>query len=268
MSEEKYAVITGASSGIGLECARILAEKGYQLVIVARRSDRMQILADELRTKHQSQVHVLTKDLAHPQAAQEIFDYTEGNNLKVEVLVNNAGFGLYGNFVQHTAEEINRMLQVNVVALTNLTHLFAKAMAQHGTGYILQVSSVGAFQPSPYYAPYSATKSYVMLFGEALDYELRAQNVSVTTLYPGATKSEFHAVAKHKAGKLVEMTKMTAHEVAAAGIKAMFTRRRSITPGLINKVNEVLIKFLPRRVGTAIAGTLMKLDLQPPEHRS
>src|SRR4051812_24587545 len=123
--KNKCAVITGASSGIGLECAKILAAKGYTLVVVARRDDRLKKLADEIEASGKTRVHILVKDLSKSEAPQEIFDYTMQQGMQVEVLVNNAGFGLYGEFINHSSEDINRMLNVNVVALTNLTHLFA-----------------------------------------------------------------------------------------------------------------------------------------------
>lgn len=259
MQKDGFALITGASSGIGKACAGILAERGYNLIIVARRLEKLETLALELQDKYDIKVHCIGKDLAMPESASELFNYVKHHELKVDVLVNNAGFALYGKFIEYDLSELNRMLNLNVLTFTNLTYLFAREMVRNGgKGYILQLSSVGAFQPSPLYAAYSATKSYVMLFSEALDLELGGSNVSITTLYPGATKTEFHQTAKHDPGKLITMTYMNPDEVARIGIQAMFAGKRSITPGLLNKVNEVLVKFTPRRWITAIAGYVVK----------
>ena len=255
---DRYALITGASSGIGKESGRILASKGYNLVIVARREERLKELALEINGQFEQKVLVLQKDLSVLTSAQEIFDELRSKGIQVEVLINNAGYALYPDFLSHGLEDLNKMLNVNITTLTNLTWLFAQEMVKNGCGYILQLSSVGAFQPSPNYAAYSASKAYVMLLGEALDHELSGKNVSVTTMYPGATKTEFHQTAEHEPSRLVTMTYMSAHTVAKAGIDAMFARRRSITPGLLNKLMVFFVQLLPRKSATAIADRLMR----------
>jgi short-subunit dehydrogenase len=255
-----YAVVTGASSGIGLQFAKSLAKRGYNLVLVARRTDRLEALKHEITQSNIQPVdiHVVSLDLSEADAPDKLFAFTQLHQLPVSVLINNAGFGTSGHFLKVPILKTIEMLQLNIVTLTKLTYLFGNEMVKNGNGYILQVSSVGAFQPSPYFAAYSATKSYVMLFSEALDYELKNSNVSVTTLYPGATKTEFFEVADQQVNKLVSMTLMTAQQVADLALDAMFRRKRSIVPGFINKVSTFLAQMSPRKLTTWSAANVMK----------
>ncbi len=254
----KYAVVTGASSGLGLEFAKLLAKKGYNLVLVARRTDRLDALKQDILKAYPLDIHVLSLDLSDVSASQKLLDYTQQNKLAVSVLINNAGFGTSGDFLSLPLEKTVEMLQLNITTLTQLTYLFGNEMKKNKEGYILQVSSVGAFQPSPSFAAYSATKSYVMLFSEALDFELKGSGVSVTTLYPGATKTEFFEASNTKVNKNVERMLMTAEEVADMGLTAMFNRNRSIVPGFSNKLSTLLVQFLPRKIATFIAANVMK----------
>lgn len=254
----KYAVVTGASSGLGLEFAKLLAKKGYNLVLVARRTDRLESLKQEILKSFSLDLHVVSLDLSDVNASQKLLDYTQQNKLAVSILINNAGFGTSGDFLDLPLEKTVEMLQLNITTLTQLTYLFGNEMKKNKEGYILQVSSVGAFQPSPSFAAYSATKSYVMLFSEALDFELKGSGVSVTTLYPGATKTEFFETSNTKVNKNVERMLMTAEEVADMGLTAMFNRKRSIVPGFSNKLSTLLVQFLPRKLATFIAANVMK----------
>lgn len=255
---KEYAVVTGASSGLGLEFAKLLAKKQYNLVLVARRTDRLESLKQEILKSSSLDIHVVSLDLSDINASQKLLDYTQQHNLKVSVLVNNAGFGTSGDFLSVPLEKTVEMLQLNITTLTQLTYLFGNEMKKNSNGYILQVSSVGAFQPAPSFAAYSATKSYVMLFSEALDFELKGTGVSVTTLYPGATKTEFFEASNTKINKNVERMLMTAEEVADMGLTAMFSRKRSIVPGFTNKFSTLLVQLIPRKLATYIAANVMK----------
>lgn len=254
------ALVTGASSGIGAEIARTLAARKLDLVITARRQDRLEALAAELRGSHGVTVHVVPHDLGVTGGAQSLYDAVAALGVDVSVLVNNAGFGVYGNAWEADLGRTQMMLELNMTALTTLTQLYVADMTARGGGRVLQVASVGAFQPAPYYAAYAATKAYVLFYSQALDWELRAAGVpvSVTSLCPGLTRSEFHQTAEHKVPGAMEMIKMSAADVAGSGVDAMFAARAVRTPGLMNVFNAWFIKVIPRSWATAIAGLLMR----------
>lgn len=254
---KEYAIVTGASSGIGLDFAKILSKKGYNLVLVARRTDRLESLKQEILQSAQIDIHVVSLDLTENDAPAKLLQYTQQNKLIPGILINNAGFGTSGDFFNTPIEKTVKMLQLNMVTLTSLTYLFGAEMKKNNSGYILQVASVGAFQPSPYFSAYSATKAYVMLFSEALDYELKNSGVSVTTLYPGATKTEFFEVAEVKVNKLVASMLKTSEEVASIGLNAMFKRKRSVIPGFMNKLSAIITQYSPRRMTTWAAAKIM-----------
>jgi uncharacterized protein len=174
------------------------------------------------------------------------------------VLVNNAGFGVYGNFIDHPADRLSQMIELNLVSLTSLTYHYTRKMAERGRGRVLQVSSIGAFQPSPLYAVYSATKAYVLSFSEAVNYELRPRGVTVTTLCPGLTATEFHEVADHIKPRWMNFLTMTADDVARIGVGAMMRGRAVVTPGLPNKLTAFFVRLLPRSVVTAGAAMTMR----------
>lgn len=255
----EYAIVTGASSGIGYDFSKQLAKKGYHLILVARRTDRLEILKQEIaQTSTDLDIHVLSLDLSKKEAPEQLRQYTLQHKLNVTVLINNAGFGLNGDFLETNIDKTIEMMQLNMITLTQLTYLFGKEMKNNKHGYILQVASIGAFQPSPYFAAYSATKAYVMLFAEALDYELKNSGVSVTTLYPGATKTEFFDVANAKVNSIVKNTLKSSEEVARIGLEAMFNRQRSVVPGTINKLTAFLTQLSPRKLTTWAAANIMK----------
>lgn len=258
MAKQEYALVTGASSGIGKAFATDLAKRGYNLIIVARRQDLLLTLANELKQAYGVEVLTLTIDLSLATAAQSVVDFAAAQKVDVEVLVNNAGIGIHGKMLQQDLKGITKMLQLNMVTLTQLTYLFGKQMAQKNKGYILQVSSVGAFQPSPNYAAYAATKAYVMLLGEALDEELRNTGVHVTTLYPGATVSEFFDVANQQLNPFLKRRLIAAETVAAKGLDGLFAGKRSVLYGIVNNIMVASVKFLPRKLATRIAGLVMK----------
>jgi len=254
----KTALVTGASSGLGADFARILAGQGCHLVLVARRTDLLERLRQEITSAHDVQVQVVTMDLAAAGAAQQLYDRLREQALAVDVLVNNAGFGLYGDFVDIPWEREHEMLELDIVTLVHLTKLFVKDMVARNFGYVLQISSIGAYQPSPTYASYSAAKSFVLFFSEALSYELRHSNVKVTALSPGITATEFLQVSGQKPSLYQRLMLMPSRQVAEIGLAAMLKGRPSKVPGLKNALPVQMLRFTPRRMSAALASFLMK----------
>jgi len=244
----KTALITGASSGIGLELARLFAQGGFDLVLVARSAPKLEDLARELREKHGVAATVLAKDLANPAAPGEIFDELQRAGIAIDVLVNNAGFATYGSFSETDLQRELDLLQVNVVALTHLTKLFLPPMLERRSGRILNVASTAAFQPGPLMAVYYASKAYVLSFSEALFNELDGSGVTVTALCPGPTRSGFQERAAMTESKLVQGHIMDAATVAAEGYAAMLRGKRTVVPGRGNQLWGLAAKLLPTSV--------------------
>ena len=255
----KTALVTGASSGLGVDFATILAERGCNLVLVARREDRLQKLAEELRSKHGIQTHVIAQNLSPLGSAQELYDRIRSLGLDIDVLVNNAGFGVHGPFTGIPWEREEQMLLLDVVALVHLTKLFVRDMVARDFGYVLQVSSIGAYQPSPTYASYSAAKAFVLSFGEALSYELRGTNVKVSVLSPGVTETEFLQVAGQQRSLYQRMSMMPSRPVAEIGIDAMLRGKPSKVAGVMNALTAWSLRFMPRRLQAAMASAAMQL---------
>jgi short-subunit dehydrogenase len=253
------ALVTGASSGIGEAIAVALARRKVDLVLTARREDRLRALAERLAKDHGVRAHVLPLDLGRRGGAQALYDATRAAGHEVSILVNNAGFGLYGLHWQLDPDRVEEMLELDVVALTRLTHLFVRDMVARGRGRVLQVASIGSFQPSPYYASYAAAKAYVLQFGEALHWELQSRKVgvTVTTTCPGITTSEFHDVAGHEKPKSFDLATMSAEAVAERSVRAMLRGRPLVVPGWYNRVAAVLAQLFPRRMVTESAGRMM-----------
>jgi short-subunit dehydrogenase len=255
----RTALVTGASSGLGVEFARELAARGASLVLVARRKDRLETLAAELRAASGTEVRVEAVDLGSEAGRVELARRLEAAGVAVDVLVNNAGFGIHGAFTEVAWERERDMLELDIVALTHLTKLFVRPMVARGFGRILQVSSIGAYQPSPTYAAYSAAKSYVLFFGEALDYELRGTGVRCTVVSPGVTATEFLEVARQKPTAYQRRAMMQAPQVARIGVDAMLRGKASVVPGLLNALGAAMVsRFLPRRAAAAIAARTME----------
>jgi short-subunit dehydrogenase len=257
----KWAVVTGASSGIGAACARELAAKGLHVVLCARRLDRLEALAAELRGGFHVEVECAALDLELPGSAQLLLDRAARPGRIVTVLVNNAGFGLCGRFADQPWERVEAMLRLDITALTELTWRFVHHMQAHGEpAYLLQVASIGAFQPVPGFASYAAAKSYVRDFSEALAVELQGTPLSVTCLCPGATATEFSEVAGQTHSTLARLTMLTAEQVARQGVRAMLARRRVVVTGLLNRLSCWLAPRVPRAL--AIWSARRALGLQ------
>lgn len=253
----KTALITGASSGLGADFARDLAVRGCNLVLVARREDLLRALQEEITARHSVAVRTIPIDLTEPEAPQRLYDRVAEAGADVEVLVNCAGYGLYGEFVAIPWERERNMLELDIITLVHLTKLFVRDMVARDSGYILQVSSIGAYQPSPTYATYSAAKSFVLYFGEALNYELRKTNVSCTVLSPGVTATEFLQVAGQRATRYQRLVMMRSRDVVRIGVESMLKRRGSVVPGRLNALMVWSTRLIPRRVAAALAYRLM-----------
>jgi len=254
----RTALVTGASSGLGAAFARLLAERGADVIITARRKEKLDALAKELEDKHGVAVDVVALDLAEPGSPAKLWEATEGAGRAIDVLVNNAGGSVHAYFVGTPWERIARQIQLNVVSLTELTHRFAKAMVERGRGYVLNVSSIGAYTPTPSMATYSAGKAFVRDFTEALHDELAGSELSATVVCPGGTRTAFHDVAgAGNYGWLAKQSWKTAEQVASFAVRAMVRRKRIAIPGVMNKLSCWGVRLIPRRLASWLARRIM-----------
>ncbi len=252
------ALVTGASSGLGADFARELAKHGANLILVARNGDALTEVADELQQQHDIHVDCLPMDLSQEDAPASLHQRVAEMERQVDILVNNAGFGLHGHFLDIEWAQERAMLQLNIVALVHLTRLFAADMVQRGYGRILQVASVGAYQPTPTYASYSATKTFVLFHGEALHHELKGTGVQVSVVSPGVTATRFFRVAGQEPTLYQRLFMMPSHRVATVGVRALQRGKASVVVGVRNKIMAFSVRFMPRRAATAIASALMR----------
>ena len=237
-------LITGASSGIGLELAKIFAREGHDLVLVARRRDRLETLMESILSEHDIQVTLIVEDLSQDGAPQRVVDVLCGRS--IDVLVNNAGSGDYGFFVETDVEKTSQMIHLNVLSLTTLTRLLLPSMVARQSGKILNVASVAAFMPGPTSSVYFASKAFVLSFSEALSNELETSGVSVTVLCPGATSTEFDTAAGSDWGEAYRKKIPTAQAVAQFGYKALMAEKRLAIYGWTNRLIVILLRFIPR----------------------
>jgi len=260
----KWALITGASAGIGTALARELAAGGANLVLTARRGNRLNALANELSVAHQIQAETWVADLARPEGPREIFAFTEGRHISVDLLVNNAGFGAYGEFHRAPLERFLNMVQVNVSAVVHLTHLYLPQMIARRRGDILIVASTAAFQAVPYITTYAATKVFDLHFAEGLAEEVRHYGVRVCGLCPGSTDTEFFQVAGQR--NHTRRRPETAEKVARVGLEALAAGKSSVISGFGNWLGAETERFVPRRLVTRIVGSMFrpKEDLARP----
>jgi uncharacterized protein len=241
------ALITGASNGIGWELAKIHASKGDNLVLVARNKARLDELKVELETLNKVKVYTIAKDLSATNAAQEVYDETTQQNIQIDYLINNAGFGDFGMFIDTDWKKEEQMIQLNMTTLTQFTKLYLRGMVKRQKGKVMNVASTAAFQSGPTMAVYYATKAYVLSFSEAIDNEVREHGVTVTTLCPGATESGFQAAAAMEESALVKGKKLpSSKEVAEYGYKAMMKGRTVAIHGFMNWIMANSVRFTPR----------------------
>jgi uncharacterized protein len=242
------ALITGASSGIGLELARIFARNRYDVVLAARNEAKLRDLAAEIQASG-VRAHVVVSDLSEPGAVPALTERVRALGVEVDVLVNSAGYGLFGPFLETSLDAELAMIQVNIVALTQLTKSLLPGMVARRSGRVLNLASTAAFVPGPLMAVYYATKSYVLSFTEAVAAELEGTGVTVTALCPGPTASGFQAAANLEESKLVAGKRLpTARDVAEAGYAALMAGKTVFVPGLSNKLTVLAPRVFPRRV--------------------
>ena len=260
----KTALITGASRGIGRAFAVELARRGYNLLLVARSEDQLEQVAAELRQQHGIQASILACDLAVPGAAERVAAWTNTQTQELTIVVNNAGYGLWGRFEELPLADQQNMLQLNMHVPVVLTHLLLPVLRQQAKSYILNVSSTAAYQAVPTLTLYAASKAFLLSFSRGLRYELRDTNVSVTCLSPGATTTDFGDRAGMSAGlqETANKVSMTPAQVAQAGIAALLAGEAELIPGALNKVSATLTSLVPKALTEKIAAGIYEKYLK------
>ncbi|MGE3074058.1 MAG: SDR family NAD(P)-dependent oxidoreductase [Dehalococcoidia bacterium] len=253
MKQRKTALVTGASSGLGRDMARELARRGCNLALVARREERLLALKAELEAENGLSVHVIAVDLGRGGAGAHIEEQVRAAGLNIDILINNAGYGLKGHFLDVPWEEQKDLIQVDVIAAAELTRRFLPGMVERDSGRVMFVASTMAYQAAPGFATYSAAKGFVLLLGEALAYELRKTNVRVTVVSPGRAGTEFHDRMKHPPGLFLRATTMSSEEVARRSINAMLKGKPSVILGAANSALINSGRFAPRSLATALS---------------
>jgi len=248
----KTALITGASGGIGYELALLFARDGFDCILVARSDDKLNELATRLQRDHRIKTLVIGRDLSKPTAVDEIYEETTAAGLAVDVLVNNAGFPVFGLFNETDLQIEAEMLQVNVIALTALTKLFLKGMVERRSGRILNLASTAAFLPGPLMAVYYASKAYVLSFSQALANEVHGTGVTVTALAPGPTRTGFQKRGVMEESRLVQGNIADAASVALAGYRGLMAGKTLVIPGLTNKTIPWVVRLSPRSMVTRV----------------
>ena len=254
-----FALVTGASTGIGRDLAKICAGAGYDVVAVARNRAQLETLASEIMTTYRRQVRIVVKDLSRSEAPVELFSELADLHSQVELLINNAGVGMLGFFADLDAEKQMEMLRLNVDALTCVTRLFVPAMIARRKGYVLNVASTAAFQPGPLMAVYYASKAYVVSFSSALHNELKEQGVVVTALCPGPTQTEFQRRARMEATPLFRGAVMDSITVARIGFDAMMRGKPLVVAGRLNGLMAFLTRFAPRQMAASMARRMQEV---------
>jgi short-subunit dehydrogenase len=252
---DKWALITGASAGIGAALASELAASGTNLVLTARRQDRLTALADELRAQHHVAVEICAADLTRAETPASLFAFTQAKSIPIALLVNNAGFGAYGELRQAPVERLTAMTQVNVTAVVALTRLYLPQMIERGGGDILILASTAAFQAVPYMSTYAATKAFDLLFAEGLAEEVRGYGVRVCALCPGTTQTEFAQVAGRR---ISARAGQSASAVARLGLKALADGNSSIVSGIGNRLGVLSQRIAPRHWVARITGNVFR----------
>ena len=248
---KKVALVTGASAGLGVEFARQLSKRGHRIVLAARRKERLEELAKEL-----GKARAVAIDLSKTNAATKLMADLAANDEEVELLVNNAGFGLIGRFATADAKRLRQMIDLNVGTLADLCRAVAPGMIERKSGGILNVASTAAFQPGPNMAVYFATKAFVLSFTEAMHEELKPHGIHVTCLCPGPTRTEFGDVAGFGGNGMFDRVAMESPDVVTAGLEGLDKNRAVVVPGLLNKISANSGRFAPRSVVRKIAGAI------------
>jgi short-subunit dehydrogenase len=253
----KYALITGASSGIGYEFSKILAMQKHNLILIGRAEDALRTIKEKFKNEYLVEVRILVLDLSDLEKISVLKKYIDDENIDIDILINCAGFGMYGFFSENDWQKELSMINVNIVALSYITKIVLNKMIKQRTGKILNVASTASFKPGPLMAVYFATKSYVLSFSEAIAAEVKGFGITVTTLCPGATRSNFQKVALIDDSQHFKFKRMmSSDEVARIGIDAMKNGKNVVIPGLMNKVFTLILRFLPYFI---ITNVMMKI---------
>jgi uncharacterized protein len=256
-----YALITGASGGIGLCLARELAQRKIDLLLIARSGDRLSKICEELKKEFNIKAEYLSLDLSEPNAVNSLTDWLKEKSFSVNILINNAGYGIWGTVESTSSEKLNNMMQLNMNVVANLSHAMLSELKKHGKSYILNVASTAAYQAVPTLATYSASKAFVVLFTRGLRMELKETSISVTCLSPGATSTNFIDRAGMDAMKeRAEKFSMKPEAVAKIGIDGMFRGKAEILPGFVNWISVQMTYLMPKFIPEKIAEGLYKTE--------
>jgi hypothetical protein len=253
----KTVLITGASSGIGRELALVFAEKKYRPILVARRKSMLDIVAEDLKANFYIEPIVIPLDLSQPDSAEQLMHIIKKQDLYIDVLVNNAGFGDFGVFYKEDIGRMEKMMNLNMLTLTKLSRLIAPQMVENGFGHIVNIASTAAFQPVPNFAVYAATKAYVLQFSEALAHELKPLGVHVTTICPGATQSEFQEKARMDKMDKMFVSAPLSLMIAEFAFEAMMKRKTLAIYGSRNRFLTFMLRFSPRKLAISVAAKMM-----------
>lgn len=258
MNKKNFALITGASSGIGFECSKNLAKRGYNLILIARSKKKLMEMKQNLEKIYEIECVVIVSDLIQKSSVQKIINYIEKERLRVEVGILNAGFGDYKDFEHSLISTQLEMIQLNISSLVELTHGLIPIMKRQKSPYMLHIASTAAFQPIPQMSVYAATKSFVLSFSQAIREELK-NDISITTLCPGPTKTHFaeHAHMNEISIFKDESKLMSAKEVATQGLDAMFKKKAIIVPGIQNRAGTILGKLIPTSLSSKLVNKIM-----------
>lgn len=265
MNKKKQTVlITGATSGIGYEFAHVFAEKGYNLFLASRNQEKLISIKARFEEKYDVAVNFMSIDLTRADSARKVYDEVLHREIDIHVLVNNAGFGIGGEFTDMDGRKAEEMIQLNITTLTELCWFFGTEMKKRQSGYILNVASTAAYQPTPYLAVYGATKSYVLNFSEALAKEMEDYHIVVTCLSPGPTDTNFfdrvgvEGIAERQKGLWAKNKRMESRDVAEIGVNALFAKKLSIVAGSLNSLFAFSSRLAPRRTTASISKKVMK----------
>ena len=255
-----YALITGASKGIGKEIAYLLADKKHNLLLIARSQTLLKELTEEIIEKYKIKAAYLVTDLSKDRAANDVYAWCSDNNYDVNILVNNAGYGLSGPFEKYSTEEHEDMMHVNMNTLIGLCRLFLTELKKQQQSYIMNIASTAAYQSVPYLSLYSASKAFVLSFSRGLRYELKGTSISVTCVCPGGTDTDFanRAQVGMNALKAGEKVNMSPKEVAEIGVKGLFNKKAEVITGALNKFGAVMAWLAPKSLSEMVAAKLYK----------
>ena len=257
---KQTALITGATSGIGYELAKIHAQKDFNLILVARNASKLEEVKKELETRYDIEAHPFPCDLSESQNIKKLTNFTDNQRFRIDHLVNNAGIGVFGKLWETNIDDHLKLIQLNVNALVSLTHHYSEKMVNNGTGKVLNVASTAAFMPGPFMSTYFASKAFVLSFGEAVHSELKGTGVTLTTLCPGPTETGFEAAASgmKKSGLFTKSKVASPLTVAEDGFNSMMKGSPVVISGWVNKFNAFSIRLSPRNMVTAITKSIMK----------